>query len=228
MKALACVGLLGCGAAIALAHDLITTKLTYTRDIAPIFAHRCLACHNAESSVVLTNYQQIRPWAVSIKEQVLSRAMPPWGAVKGFGDLKPDHALTQEEMLIVASWVIGGAPEGKASAISSRQPKAPRESVPAMSDALSISTAATLAHPLTIVGLRPIPEQPVRSAQILAYLPDGEIKPLVWLYNFDPKLHDAFHFATPIALPAGTRVRSSETLRFALQAAAPPPAQPVN
>ncbi|HEY7306958.1 MAG TPA: cytochrome c, partial [Bryobacteraceae bacterium] len=99
-------------AASGVAHDIITTNLTYTRDISRILARRCVACHGEAASIPLTRYEEVRPWAVAIKEQVLSRAMPPWGAVKGFGDLEPDHALSQEEIMIIAAWVIGGAPQG--------------------------------------------------------------------------------------------------------------------
>src|SRR3954452_3829757 len=88
-------GSLGLIALPAAAHDIITTKLTYTRDISRIFSRRCVSCHSESSSVPLTSYEQVRPWAVDIKEQVISRAMPPWGAVKGFGDLAPDMGLSQ-------------------------------------------------------------------------------------------------------------------------------------
>src|SRR5437762_13592207 len=94
------------------AHDIITTKLTYTRDIAPIFSKHCVSCHASGSSIPLTSYEEVRPWAVAIKEQVLSRSMPPWGAVKGFGDLAPDDSLSQEEITIIAAWVVGSAPPG--------------------------------------------------------------------------------------------------------------------
>ena len=95
-----------------LAHDIITTNLTYTRDISRIMARHCSGCHGAQSAIPLTSYEEVRPWAVGIKEQVLSRAMPPWGAVKGFGNFKPDESLGQEDIMTIAAWVIGGAPKG--------------------------------------------------------------------------------------------------------------------
>src|ERR1700760_2037425 len=88
-----------------LAHDIITTDLTYTRDISRIFARRCVSCHSQSSSIPLTTYEETRPWAVAIKEQVLARTMPPFGAVKGFGSLAPDGALSQEEIMIISAWV---------------------------------------------------------------------------------------------------------------------------
>ncbi len=96
----------------AAAHDIITTDLTFARDISRIMARHCAACHGEASSIPLMTYEQVRPWAVGIKEQVLSRRMPPWGAVKGFGDLAPDYGLSQEDIMILAAWVIGGAPQG--------------------------------------------------------------------------------------------------------------------
>src|SRR6185437_8349047 len=99
-------------AAAIFAHDIITTDLTYTQDVSRILARRCVQCHGPSSSIPLTTYAQVRPWAVDIKEQVLSRKMPKWGAVKGFGNLSPDRGLTQEEIVILAAWVVGGAPQG--------------------------------------------------------------------------------------------------------------------
>jgi hypothetical protein len=49
---------------------------------------------------------------VAIKDEVLTRRMPPWNAVKGFGRFKNDLGLTQEELSLIADWVEGGAPEG--------------------------------------------------------------------------------------------------------------------
>jgi hypothetical protein len=198
------------------AHDIITTKLTYTRDISRIMNRRCLACHAQGSSIPLTNYAEVRPWAVDIKEQVLSRAMPPWGAVKGFGNLEPDHALTQEEILIIAAWVIGGAPEGNPAllpkSVPPTQPPAPRTQ-----DAVTVLTRKVLEKPLEAVGVRPSPERPISSARIIAQLPDGKIEPLVWLYQYDPKWNRTFLFRKPLDLPQGTVIESSAPLRFAIE-----------
>lgn len=203
-----------------IAHDIITTNLTYTRDISRILARRCVECHAASSSVPLTSYEEVRPWAVDIKEQVLSRAMPPWGAVKGFGNLSPDHALTQEEIVILSAWVVGGAPKGDPALLAKAQSTNLKTS-PALTDALSVSTRTTLSKPLTISGIRPVPPKVVDSARITARLPDGRIEPLVWLYRFDPKTNITFHFRDSLQLPAGTIVESSTPLQFALETSAP-------
>jgi len=201
------------------AHDIITTKLTYARDISRIFNQRCLECHHSGSSIPLTAYEEVRPWAVSIKEQVLSRAMPPWGAVKGFGDLAPDRALSQEEMLIIAAWVIGGAPQGD-HALAPRQPdRAPQ--TPArldLVDVLSVSTRIKLAKPLELNAIKPTPSEKVKSARIVARLPDGGTAPLLWLYQYDPAWKTVFSFRNVIRLPAGTEIESNTPLQFTLEA----------
>jgi hypothetical protein len=203
----------------ASAHDIITTKLTYTRDISRIFNQRCLECHHSGTSIPLTTYEEVRPWAVSIKEQVLSRAMPPWGAVKGFGDVAPDHALSQEEMLIIAAWVIGGAPQGDPALAARSNAAGPSTAtLPGLEDVLSVSTRAMLARPLEVSAIKPTPKEKVISARIVARLPDGRTQPLLWLYEYDPAWRTAFRFRTPIRLPAGTEIESNTPLQFTLEA----------
>jgi hypothetical protein len=199
----------------ALAHDIITTKLTYSRDISRIFARRCVSCHAANASIPLVSYQTARPWAVAIKEQVLSRAMPPWGAVKGFGDLSPDAALSQEEILIISAWVVGGAPEGDPATLPKNNIAVPPAPLGSFVPALQVSTKTTLARPLRLAGLRP--EDSATSARITAQLPDGRIEPLVWLYRYDARAQRTFRFRTPISLPAGTVIESTAPVRFMLE-----------
>ena len=199
-----------------LAHDIITTNLTYARDISRILVRRCSGCHSAQSAIPLTSYEQVRPWAVGIKEQVLSRAMPPWGAVKGFGNFKPDESLGQEDIMTIAAWVIGGAPKGDAALL----PKAATVTAytrPPAGHSLAGMTRLLLNLPVRAVGIRPAPEHPVESARIVANLPDGSVEPLLWLYRFDPKWQRTFVFREPLDLPKGTVVASSTPLRFLLE-----------
>src|SRR5712671_1079659 len=95
------------------AHDVITTKLTWNREISRIVTSRCASCHHPGGRAFsLLTYAEARPWAVAIKEEVLTRRMPPWGAVKGFGDFRDEQALTPEQLEVITSWVEGGVPEG--------------------------------------------------------------------------------------------------------------------
>src|SRR5438045_9065579 len=93
--------------------DVITTPLPFSREISRLVYERCARCHRPGGMAFsLMTYAEARPWAAAIKEEVLERRMPPWGAVKGFGEFKDDQGLTQEQIELIANWVEGGAPEG--------------------------------------------------------------------------------------------------------------------
>jgi len=197
-------------------HDIITTKLTFTRDISRIFARHCVSCHGENSSIPLVSYEQARPWAVDIKEQVLNRLMPPWGAVKGFGNLAPDRGLSQEDILIIAAWVVGGAPRGNPDLAPKSTLASQTSPPPQLKDVLHIDTRAQLEKPLQLAGIRPLAQSEVASARIIACYPDGRMEPLLWLYRYNPKFEHAFTFQKPLALPAGTLILSDAPLSFAL------------
>lgn len=206
------------------AHDIITTNLTFTRDISRIFAQRCVSCHSETASIPLTTYEETRPWAVAIKEQVLGRTMPPWGAVKGFGDLSPDGGLSQEEILIISAWVIGGAPKGDPQLLQSKPAASPASGQSrALVDGPTISSRLVLNAPMHIGGIRPVTDKMVSSARITALLPDGKVEPLLWLFRYDPRYAHSFTFRSQVDLPEGTMVQSSAPLSFVLQCYRPAP-----
>ena len=109
-----------------LAHDTISTKLTWSRDVSRIVWKRCGGCHQEgrPAPMSLLTYEEARPWAKAIKEEILERRMPPWGAVKGFGDFQNDWGLTQEEITVIADWVEGGAPAGDPNLLPFGKPSA--------------------------------------------------------------------------------------------------------
>src|ERR1700691_3707062 len=120
-----------CGSVAAWGHDIITTPITFDREIARIVHSRCASCHHPGGSAFsLMTYKEARPWAEAVKEEILARRMPPWGAVKGFGDFRNDQALTPEQLELVVSWVDGGVPEGEEKDLPP-PPKASSETPPA-------------------------------------------------------------------------------------------------
>jgi len=216
LKMVCCGGLL-LFAANLMAHDIITTNLTFTRDISRILDRHCMTCHGPTAEIALSTYEQARPWAVAIKEQVLSRAMPPWGAVKGFGNLKPDHALTQKEIMIIAAWVIGGAPQGNPDWLPKQAHGKPASPPASIKDALTGGNQTTLTEPIRLAGIRPLADSTVESARITARLPNGAVRPLVWLYHYDPKWNRDFLFREPILLPKGAVIETTAPVRFVLE-----------
>jgi hypothetical protein len=104
-----------CSSVVALfAHDPITTKVTWNKEVVRILTQRCLGCHRegGVAPMSLATYAEARPWAKAIKEEVLEQRMPPWHAAKGFGDFFNDRALTMLEKELLVDWVEGGAPKG--------------------------------------------------------------------------------------------------------------------
>ena len=98
--------------AAALAAD--TPAPTFAKDVAPIFYKSCVECHRPTmfAPMSLVTYDDARPWARSIKQRVVARAMPPWGADAPHGVFKNDPSLTDDEIDTIARWVDGGAPKG--------------------------------------------------------------------------------------------------------------------
>jgi mono/diheme cytochrome c family protein len=210
------------------AHDVITTAVTWDREISRVVYARCASCHHTGGTAfTLMTYQAARPWAAAIKDAVLHRRMPPWGAVKGFGDFRNDQALTSEELQFVTSWSEGGAPEGDPKdlppAPSSWESPAP----PDLRGALPVSGALKLTHALVLDGLLPQNVPPHASFKILAQLPDGSLQPLLWLQDYDSRYPHTFLLRNPLSLPALTVIHGvPEGTRIMLIPAGPAPRAP--
>lgn len=91
-------------------------QVTFTKDVAPIFAEHCQICHRANTfaPMSLVTYQEARPWAKSIKTKVAAREMPPWFIDKNVGiqHFANDVSLSDQDIATIVKWVDNGAPEG--------------------------------------------------------------------------------------------------------------------
>jgi hypothetical protein len=191
----------------ARAHDTITTKLTWNREISRIVYSRCIGCHRPGGQAFsLLTYAEARPWAKAISEEVLERRMPPWGAVKGFGDFRNDQSLSLEQLDWIAHWVDGGAPEGDPKDLPARPKPANAPPAPARRNIVA-QDGFVVDRAIVLDGLQPQAIPAGASAQITAELPGGAIVPLVWLYNYQPRYGHPFLLRSPIALPRGAVLR---------------------
>lgn len=95
-------------------HVRAADRVTYTKDVAPILQENCQGCHRPGqiAPMSLLTYEETRPWAKSIKQQVGLRKMPPYFAHPSSLPLKGDLNLTQSEMDTIIAWVDQGAPKG--------------------------------------------------------------------------------------------------------------------
>lgn len=99
--------------AFASAHEPITTRVRFNQEVVRILQRSCLGCHHTGGiAMSLAIYDEARPWAKAIKEELLEKRMPPWHAVRGYGEFRNAPAITQREIDLIVNWVEGGAPKG--------------------------------------------------------------------------------------------------------------------
>src|SRR6266571_3025816 len=93
--------------------------ITFAKDIVPILQRSCQSCHRPGQMAPMSflTYQEVRPWAKSIKQRVTERQMPPWGIDPhvGLQSFKNDPSLREDEIEKIAKWVDAGAPMGNAA-----------------------------------------------------------------------------------------------------------------
>ncbi len=96
------------------AHEPITTKVRFNKEVIRILQRNCLTCHHAGGIAPwsLVTYDEARPWAKAIKEEILEKRMPVWHAARGYGEFRNAPELTQHEVDLIVNWVEGGAPKG--------------------------------------------------------------------------------------------------------------------
>jgi hypothetical protein len=91
-------------------------SVTFTKDVSRILQDKCQQCHqpNSIAPMSLITYDDVRPWARSIKQRVVTRQMPPWHIDMSVGvhDFKNDMSLSDAQIDTIARWVDAGAPEG--------------------------------------------------------------------------------------------------------------------
>jgi mono/diheme cytochrome c family protein len=118
---LATLVLMGAAAAVALApaakaQQAASPQATFTKDVAPILQRSCQNCHRPGSigPMSLLTYDEVRPWARSIKQRVSKREMPPWSLDRNVGihKFKDDPSLSDQEIATIAAWADNGTPRG--------------------------------------------------------------------------------------------------------------------
>jgi mono/diheme cytochrome c family protein len=91
-----------------------TGKVTFHKDVEPIFAKRCVDCHRPGEigPFSLLKFDKAKAQARQIREVVVQRRMPPWHADPKVGEWKNDRRLSDPEVATIRAWVDAGAPEG--------------------------------------------------------------------------------------------------------------------
>ena len=87
---------------------------TFSKDVAPVLHKHCTTCHRPGeiAPMSLLTFEQARPWARAIRDNVRNGVMPPWHADAAHGKWRNDRSLTAAEKDVIVRWVDAGAPEG--------------------------------------------------------------------------------------------------------------------
>jgi hypothetical protein len=87
---------------------------TFSKDVAPIVYKNCASCHRPGdiAPMSLLTYDQVRPWAKSIREKVSLGQMPPWHSTDPRGTFSNDRRLSDADKNTLIQWASNGAPEG--------------------------------------------------------------------------------------------------------------------
>jgi hypothetical protein len=60
----------------------------------------------------LASYEEVRPWAKTIRAKVSGREMPPWPADAESRTMRNDRRLSQHDIDAIVAWIDAGAPKG--------------------------------------------------------------------------------------------------------------------
>jgi hypothetical protein len=153
----------------------------------------------------LVTYEEARPWAKAIREEVHERRMPPWGAVKGFAEFRDDRSLSEREIEMIANWVEGGAPKGDDVYLPPVPAKWPEPA--AAPPAEVVELPATLKRSATVLGI-----EPAVPGRVIGRRPDGGVTPLIWLLHLRPHQPKVYWYREPPRLARGTVVEGSGRL----------------
>ncbi len=91
------------------------STVTFAKDVAPVLQKNCEGCHRPGEvgPMSLRTYEEVRPWARSIKSKVVAGEMPPYRYDKiGIQSLKDDLRLSDRDIQTIVRWVDSGAPLG--------------------------------------------------------------------------------------------------------------------
>ena len=101
-------------AAVVAVAGQTSDDVTFTKDVLPILQRSCQKCHRPGTAapMSLLTYDDTRPWARGIKDQVTARRMPPWHLDRSIGQFQADPSLSDNEIHTISAWVDSGAPRG--------------------------------------------------------------------------------------------------------------------
>ena len=96
------------------AHKPITSPFTFSDDVLPIVRERCAECHapGAVAPMSLLTHADAVPWGESIRVELMSGHMPPWGVDTAATRFRNLQTFPARDMNVLLTWASGGTPPG--------------------------------------------------------------------------------------------------------------------
>jgi hypothetical protein len=188
------------------AHDPPGSKVTWNGDIARIVTARCIRCHTPDGKgpMSLETYEDARPWAKAIREEVLARRMPKWHAARGYGQFANDRTLSPFEIALIVAWVDGGSVRGTGP-MQTGSTAPPQPVRPPNTRTVSMKCGSRRLPSGRLLALTPQLEEE-SSAGFTIVFPDGRREIVAWIRNFEGEFAETYWLQTPLALPPGSRL----------------------
>ena len=91
-----------------------SSAVTFNHQIAPIIYHNCSPCHHPGEAAPfsLLSYEDVVKKGKTIGKATALRLMPPWKAEPVSYAYRDERRLTDEEIVLIQSWLKEGMPEG--------------------------------------------------------------------------------------------------------------------
>jgi thiol-disulfide isomerase/thioredoxin len=98
----------------ARAHSADFTKISYAKEIAPILAEKCVACHTQGgiAPFAMDSYEKVKGFSPMIRETIRTDRMPPYNADPHVGTFRDDQNLSVADQKTLVHWIEAGAPRG--------------------------------------------------------------------------------------------------------------------
>lgn len=116
----------------------------FARDVAPVLARCCIACHraNGPGAYPLETPAQVKRVARTVRGVIAARSMPPWLPDAGVACVPPRPS--DAEIARITAWIDAGAPIAAQSANAPYAPLRPTDSEPAMLDRWRVAEGWTI------------------------------------------------------------------------------------
>ena len=191
----------------AIAHDPPRTKVTWNGDIARMVNARCVRCHSPDGKgpMSLATYEDARPWAKAIREEVLARRMPKWHAARGYGQFLNDPSLSSFEIALFVAWVDGGALRGTGPVKLDADDPLRRPPLQIQERRVTLPCNARTIPAGRLLAITPNLAEKA-SAGVVVDFPDNRREILGWFRNYEAEFQETYWLETPLLVPAGTRL----------------------